>query len=126
MPIHGSFAHREPSCDRLVGSALGNETKHLLFARRELGRRFRHPGAALAFHARHRIPEEVSWATLADLGRNLAIDRRMNGEGWPVMLAWLTKETSQLYLSSSAALSSRGAKRDSFTVTGAVRNRSAG
>ena len=45
---------------------------------------------ALAFHARHDIPEAVSWATFADLGRNLAIDRRMNGEGWPVMLAWLT------------------------------------
>jgi hypothetical protein len=45
---------------------------------------------ALAFHARHRIPEAVSWATFADLGRNLAIDRWMNGEGWPVMLAWLT------------------------------------
>lgn len=45
---------------------------------------------ALAFHARHGVPEEVSWATLADLGRNLAIDRWMNGEGWPVMLQWLT------------------------------------
>ena len=44
----------------------------------------------LAYHARHRVPEAVSWATLADLGRNLAIDRRMNGEGWPVMLQWLT------------------------------------
>jgi GNAT-like C-terminal domain/N-acyltransferase N-terminal domain len=45
---------------------------------------------ALAYHARHGVPEAVSWATLADLGRNLAIDRRMHGEGWPVMLQWLT------------------------------------
>ncbi|MDN3352031.1 acyltransferase domain-containing protein [Actinomadura sp. DC4] len=45
---------------------------------------------ALAYHARRGISEEVSWATLADLGRNLAIDRRMNGEGWSVMLQWLT------------------------------------
>jgi GNAT-like C-terminal domain/N-acyltransferase N-terminal domain len=45
---------------------------------------------ALAYHAWHGVPEQVSWATLADLGRNLAIDRRMNGEGWPVMLQWLT------------------------------------
>jgi hypothetical protein len=45
---------------------------------------------ALAYHARHGVPETVSWTTLADLGRNLAIDRRMNGDGWPVMLQWLT------------------------------------
>jgi hypothetical protein len=45
---------------------------------------------ALAYHARHGVPETVSWTTLADVGRNLAIDRRMNGEGWPVMLEWLT------------------------------------
>jgi hypothetical protein len=44
----------------------------------------------LAYHADRGIPEPVSWVTLADLGRNLAIDRRMNGEGWPVMLQWLT------------------------------------
>ncbi len=44
----------------------------------------------LAYHARHGVPEAVSWATLADLGRNLAIDRRMKGDGWPVMLEWLT------------------------------------
>ena len=43
-----------------------------------------------AYHRDHGIPDEVSWTTLADLGRNLAIDRRMRGEGWPVMQAWLT------------------------------------
>lgn len=43
-----------------------------------------------AYHAAHGIPDAVSWATLADLGRNLAVDRRMNGEGWPIMLQWLT------------------------------------
>ncbi|GAA1741908.1 acyltransferase domain-containing protein [Luedemannella helvata] len=44
----------------------------------------------MAYHRDHGIDEAVSWATLADLGRNLAVDRRMNGEGWPVMQSWLT------------------------------------
>lgn len=44
----------------------------------------------MAYHRDHGIPEAVSWVTLADLGRNLAIDRRMKGEGWPVMQSWLT------------------------------------
>ncbi|GIM65730.1 hypothetical protein Aau02nite_19280 [Amorphoplanes auranticolor] len=43
-----------------------------------------------ACHREHGIPEAVSRVTLADLGRNLAIDRRMHGEGWPVMQSWLT------------------------------------
>ncbi|QKW13814.1 acyltransferase domain-containing protein [Verrucosispora sp. NA02020] len=43
-----------------------------------------------AFHRDHGVPEAVSWTTLADLGRNLAIDRRMHREGWPVMQSWLT------------------------------------
>ncbi|MDR7277780.1 acyltransferase domain-containing protein [Catenuloplanes atrovinosus] len=47
-------------------------------------------GVVLAYHRERGIPETVSWATLADLGRNLAIDRRMHREGWPVMQAWLT------------------------------------
>ncbi|BCJ61987.1 acyltransferase domain-containing protein [Micromonospora endophytica] len=42
------------------------------------------------YHRDHGVPDVVSWATLADLGRNLAIDRRMNREGWPVMQNWLT------------------------------------
>jgi hypothetical protein len=46
-----------------------------------------------AYHRDHGIAGAVSWATLADLGRNLAIDRRMNREGWPVMQAWLTLHT---------------------------------
>ncbi|SDF39783.1 hypothetical protein SAMN05216553_101436 [Lentzea fradiae] len=44
----------------------------------------------LLYHRDHGVPEAVSWATLADLGRNLAVDRRMRGEGWPVMRSWLT------------------------------------
>lgn len=44
----------------------------------------------LEYHRARGIDEAVSWVTLADLGRNLAIDRRMHGEGWPVMQAWLT------------------------------------
>jgi hypothetical protein len=47
-------------------------------------------GVVLEYHRAHGVPETVSWTTLADLGRNLAIDRRMNGEGWPIMQAWLT------------------------------------
>ena len=45
------------------------------------------------YHRDHGIPEAVTWATLADLGRNLAVDRRMQGEGWPVMQSWLTLHT---------------------------------
>ncbi|AEB44855.1 MULTISPECIES: acyltransferase domain-containing protein [Micromonospora] len=45
---------------------------------------------AMAYHRDHGIADAVSWTTLADLGRNLAIDRRMRGEGWPVMQSWLT------------------------------------
>ncbi|GAA3456225.1 acyltransferase domain-containing protein [Dactylosporangium matsuzakiense] len=42
------------------------------------------------YHRSHGIGAEVTWATLADLGRNLGVDRRMRGQGWPVMQAWLT------------------------------------
>ncbi|MFC7642476.1 acyltransferase domain-containing protein [Streptosporangium lutulentum] len=42
------------------------------------------------YHRDHGIADAVSWVTLADLGRNLAIDRRMHREGWPVMQSWLT------------------------------------
>ncbi|GAA3752986.1 hypothetical protein GCM10022379_21390 [Micromonospora maritima] len=45
------------------------------------------------YHRDHGVPDAVSWATLADLGRNLAVDRRMRGEGWPVMQSWLTLHT---------------------------------
>jgi hypothetical protein len=33
------------------------------------------------YHRDHGIADGVSWVTLADLGRNLGIDRRMHGEG---------------------------------------------
>jgi hypothetical protein len=46
--------------------------------------------AALAYNRKRGIPDEVTWTTLADLGRNLAIDRRMGGTGWPIMAQWLT------------------------------------
>jgi hypothetical protein len=42
------------------------------------------------YHREHGIADAVSWAILADLGRNLAVDRRMRGEGWPVIQSWLT------------------------------------
>jgi hypothetical protein len=45
---------------------------------------------ARRYHRDHGVADDVSWLTLADLGRNLAIDRRMQGEGWPVMQSWLT------------------------------------
>jgi len=44
----------------------------------------------LAYHADHGVPEAVSRTTLADLGRTLAVDRRMKGEGWPHRFQWLT------------------------------------
>ncbi|GAA3125644.1 MULTISPECIES: acyltransferase domain-containing protein [Nonomuraea] len=44
----------------------------------------------LGYHRDHGVPEDVSWTTLADLGRNLAVDRRMEREGWPVIQSWLT------------------------------------
>jgi hypothetical protein len=47
-------------------------------------------GVVTGYHRDHGIAEAVSWVTLADLGRNLAIDRRMHREGWPVMQSWLT------------------------------------
>ncbi|MFG1869720.1 acyltransferase domain-containing protein [Micromonospora arborensis] len=45
---------------------------------------------ARGYHRDHDIPDATSWSSLADLGRNLAIDRRMHREGWPVMQSWLT------------------------------------
>src|SRR5271166_1229112 len=45
----------------------------------------------LAWHRRMAVPEPVSWATLADLGRHMAIQRRLHGttgvdEPWWMML----------------------------------------
>ncbi|SFR02987.1 hypothetical protein SAMN04488564_102223 [Lentzea waywayandensis] len=50
-------------------------------------------GVVTRYHRENGIADAVSWATLADLGRNLAVDRRMRGEGWPVMQSWLTLHT---------------------------------
>jgi len=44
----------------------------------------------MGYHRDHGIADAASWTILADLGRNLAVDRRMRGEGWPVMQSWLT------------------------------------
>src|SRR3954467_9589912 len=49
-----------------------------------------HVEAALAYNRLRGIDDAVTWATLADVGRNLAIDRRMDGQGWPIMAQWLT------------------------------------
>jgi hypothetical protein len=50
--------------------------------------------AALAdvrrFHASRRIPDDISWATLSDLGRNLARDRLLLGDGGLRTSGWLT------------------------------------
>jgi hypothetical protein len=50
--------------------------------------------AALAdvrrFHAQRRIPNDISWATLADLGRNLKRDRLLLGDGGLRTSGWLT------------------------------------
>jgi len=50
--------------------------------------------AALAdvrrFHVRRGIADEISWATLSDLGRNLTRDRLLFGEGGLRTSGWLT------------------------------------
>jgi hypothetical protein len=50
--------------------------------------------AALAdvrrFHAKRGIPDDISWATLADLGRNLKRDRLLLGDGGLRTSGWLT------------------------------------
>ncbi|MDP9275836.1 MAG: acyltransferase domain-containing protein [Chloroflexota bacterium] len=50
--------------------------------------------AALAdarrFHRERHIPDEISWATLADLGRNLKRDRLLLGDGGLRTSGWLT------------------------------------
>ncbi len=50
--------------------------------------------AALAdvrrFHAQRGIPDEISWATLSDLGRNLKRDRLLLGDGGLRTSGWLT------------------------------------
>jgi GNAT-like C-terminal domain/N-acyltransferase N-terminal domain len=50
--------------------------------------------AALAdvrrFHRERRIPDTISWATLADLGRNLVRDRLLLGDGGLRTSGWLT------------------------------------
>jgi hypothetical protein len=45
---------------------------------------------AMGYHRDRDIAEVVSWVTLADLGRNLAIARRMHHEGWSIIQSWLT------------------------------------
>jgi hypothetical protein len=50
--------------------------------------------AALAevrrFHRERRIPDDISWATLSDLGRNLKRDRLLLGDGGLRTSGWLT------------------------------------
>jgi hypothetical protein len=42
------------------------------------------------FHKQRGIPDETSWATLADLGRNLRLDRLLFGDGGLRTSGWLT------------------------------------
>lgn len=50
------------------------------------------------WHRRHGIPDEVSWATLADLGRQLGLHRRMHGEAGLEVPTWLWSHfTGALY-----------------------------
>src|SRR5918996_297593 len=51
-------------------------------------------GAARAWHRQHGIPDEVSWATLADFGRQMALDRRMYGRGGLDTQWWLVRHWS--------------------------------
>jgi hypothetical protein len=41
------------------------------------------------WHRQRNIPDDVSWATLADLGRHLAVNRRLHGEGGLDRPLWL-------------------------------------
>ncbi len=41
------------------------------------------------WHRQHNIGNETSWATLADLGRHLAVNRRLYGEGGLASPMWL-------------------------------------
>ena len=47
-------------------------------------------GDVRRFHARRGITDEVSWATLSDLGRNLKRDRLLLGDGGLRTSGWLT------------------------------------
>lgn len=42
------------------------------------------------YHRQHDVPDDVSWATLADLGRHMAIHQRISGEGGLTAHNWLT------------------------------------
>ena len=46
--------------------------------------------AVRRYHQRHGIADDVSWSTLADLGRHMAIHQRMTGEGGLSTPNWLT------------------------------------
>jgi hypothetical protein len=69
----------------VLDAALGPEAR-LLYVYTYLAR----IEPVLAYNRAHGVDDAVTWATLADLGRNLAIDRRMKGQGFDVMAAWLT------------------------------------
>jgi hypothetical protein len=43
----------------------------------------------LEYHRAQGIPEEISWLTLADLGRNMAVHRRLHGAGGVADPHWL-------------------------------------
>ena len=45
---------------------------------------------ARAYHAERRIPDDVSWATLADLGRQMAVHRKRHGESGFDDPVWIT------------------------------------
>jgi GNAT-like C-terminal domain/N-acyltransferase N-terminal domain len=47
--------------------------------------------AVREWHARHGIPDGISWATLADLGRNMAIYRRTHGRAGLDEQEWLSR-----------------------------------
>ena len=42
-----------------------------------------------SWHQQRNVPDDVSWATLADLGRHLAVYRRLHGEGGLDAPSWL-------------------------------------
>lgn len=46
--------------------------------------------AVRAYHARLDVPDDVSWATLADLGNKVGVHRRLHGAGGMTNQRWMT------------------------------------
>jgi hypothetical protein len=57
------------------------------------------------WHRQRNIPDDVSWATLADLGRHLPVNRRVHGEGGLDRPLWLRSHFRGAFTSSDGSSS---------------------